>query len=274
MAAVCLPAHAADAPDSKDSKQQQPQVPTKQPTNIEEEYYVPIRSVLGESPKLPLSNGKIMNQLGEFEIVNEGRGDATGDLKYSTPSFTASFLATVNAVSGTTAEGDALIADGPYGMWSLDAEQRFFWMPTDENNKARVTIEGRADFPKSVTIRGKWGGASPAVATLGRIGTRGAMPRSFPIDIKAPEVCSYTWTSPDSGCNNVFTGKFTSTVPFAIKTNIGGFAYASLYQDSLPFNKYAEVTCVIDPESAKVEPCPAARKAEEGAREGQMQGDV
>lgn len=35
----------------------------------------------------------------------------------------ASFLATVNAVSGTTAEGDALIADGPYGMWSLDAEQ-------------------------------------------------------------------------------------------------------------------------------------------------------
>jgi hypothetical protein len=87
LAAVCLPAHAADAPDSKDSKQQQPQVLTKQPTNIEEEYYVPIRSVLGESPKLPLSTGKIMNQLGEFEIVNEGRGDATGDLKYSTPSF-------------------------------------------------------------------------------------------------------------------------------------------------------------------------------------------
>jgi hypothetical protein len=29
----------------------------------------------------------------------------------------------VNAVSGTTADGDALVADGPYGMWSLDAEQ-------------------------------------------------------------------------------------------------------------------------------------------------------
>lgn len=111
------------------------------------------------------------------------------------------------------------------------------------------------------------------MATLGRIGTRGAMPRSFPINIKAPEICSYTWTSPDSGCNNVFTGKFTSTVPFAIKTNIGGFAYASLYQDSMPFNKYAEVTCEIDPASAKVEPCPA-RKPADAAREGQEQGDV
>jgi hypothetical protein len=35
----------------------------------------------------------------------------------------ASYLVTVNAVSGTTAENDALIADGSYGMWSLDAEQ-------------------------------------------------------------------------------------------------------------------------------------------------------
>lgn len=87
LAAGCMHADAADAPDSKDSKQQ-PQVLAKQPKNIEEEYYnVPIRSVLGEGAKQPLSTGKIMNQLGEFEIVNEGRGDATGDLKYSTPQF-------------------------------------------------------------------------------------------------------------------------------------------------------------------------------------------
>lgn len=107
------------------------------------------------------------------------------------------------------------------------------------------------------------GGASPAVATLGRIGTRGAMPRSFPINIKSPEACAYTWTSPDSGCNNVFIGKLTTEPSFAIKTNIGGFAYSSLYQDALAFNKYAEVTCVIDPESAKIEPCPAIREREE-----------
>lgn len=35
----------------------------------------------------------------------------------------ASYVVYVNAVSGTTPEGDALLADGPYGMWSLDAEQ-------------------------------------------------------------------------------------------------------------------------------------------------------
>lgn len=135
----------------------------------------------------------------------------------------AALAVTVNAVSGTNKEGDALVADGPYGMWSLDAEQvtltcagqlsysdgaakptcmdsntqgyiqymalrmlcklmaliavvlfvfadtavgvsldvqRFFWMPV-ENNKPRVTIVGRADFPKEVTVRGKWvrGGA-------------------------------------------------------------------------------------------------------------------
>lgn len=99
------------------------------------------------------------------------------------------------------------------------------------------------------------GGASPLVATLGRIGTRGSMPRSFPVNIPAPQVCSYTWTTPDSGCNNVFLGKFSSEPSFEIRTNIGGFAYASLYQDSLMFNKYAEITCVIDPKSAKVEPC-------------------
>lgn len=86
------------------------------------------------------------------------------------------------------------------------------------------------------------------------------MPRSFPIEVKAPQACSYTWTTPDSGCNNVFTGKLMSEPSLGIKTNIGGFAYASLYQDSLPFNKYAEVTCIIDPESAKVEPCNASVK--------------
>lgn len=87
LAACCMHAEAADAPDSKDSKQQ-PQVLAKQPKNIEEDYYnLPIRSVLGESAKQPLSTGKIMNQLGEFEIVNEGRGDATGDLSYATPEF-------------------------------------------------------------------------------------------------------------------------------------------------------------------------------------------
>lgn len=59
----------------------------KQPTNIEEEYYLPIRSVLGEGPHQPLSQGKIMNQLGEFEIVNEIRPDATGDLELTTPQF-------------------------------------------------------------------------------------------------------------------------------------------------------------------------------------------
>ena len=35
----------------------------------------------------------------------------------------ASLAVTINAISGTTPEGDALVADGPYGMWSLDAEQ-------------------------------------------------------------------------------------------------------------------------------------------------------
>jgi len=234
------------------------------PTNIEEEYYtVPVRSVLGEGPHQPLSTGKILNQVGEFEIVNEGPAEATGNINATTPLFTASYVVTVNAVSGTSPNGEALVADGPYGMWSLDAEQRFFWMPSEDASKPRVTIEGRADFPKSITIRGKWGGASPAVATLGRIGTRGAMPRSFPINIKSPEACAYTWTSPDSGCNNVFIGKLTTEPSFAIKTNIGGFAYSSLYQDALAFNKYAEVTCVIDPESAKIEPCPAIRERRE-----------
>lgn len=209
-----MPASAADAP----APSKQPQVLLKQPTNIEEEYTnLPIRSVLGDSPSQPLSNGKMLVQSGEFEIANEGRGDATGDLAYSTPLFSeyhtgskssrpgqlwqgaaavpcgtvtvesnywscmtetsaagmskvckhpctsldsgqnsdfaysqalsahhsmlttivallcvlwcvpllaaASYLAVVNAVSGTTPEGDGLVADGPYGMWSLDAEQ-------------------------------------------------------------------------------------------------------------------------------------------------------
>lgn len=105
------------------------------------------------------------------------------------------------------------------------------------------------------------GGSSPAVATLGRIATRGAMPRNFALNLKAPETCTYTWTTPDSGCNNVFSGTLVSEPSMAIRTNIGGFAYASLYQDSMAFNKYAEVTCIIDPESAKVEPC-ATPKAE------------
>jgi hypothetical protein len=35
----------------------------------------------------------------------------------------ASYLVTLNAVSGTTAQNDALVADGSYGIWSLDAEQ-------------------------------------------------------------------------------------------------------------------------------------------------------
>ena len=33
--------------------------------------------------------------------------------------------------------------------------QRFFWTPV-ESNKPRVTIVGRADFPREITIRGKW----------------------------------------------------------------------------------------------------------------------
>jgi hypothetical protein len=117
------------------------------------------------------------------------------------------------------------------------------------------------------------GGSSPAVATLGRIGTRGAMPRSFPINVRAPVACTYTWTSPDSGCNAVFTGKFSSTPSFAIKTNIGGFAYAGLYQDSLSFNKYAEVTCIIDPESAKVQPC-KDRKEQRREVKSEVRGDA
>lgn len=104
LAAGCMHADAADAPDSK----QQPQVLAKQPKNIEEEYYnVPIRSVLGEGPKQPLSTGKIMNQLGEFEIVNEGRGDATGDLKYSTPSFSEYPAPKTRADSQWTGHGDS-----------------------------------------------------------------------------------------------------------------------------------------------------------------------
>jgi hypothetical protein len=35
----------------------------------------------------------------------------------------ASYVVTVNAVSGISPNGEALVADGPYGMWSLDAEQ-------------------------------------------------------------------------------------------------------------------------------------------------------
>jgi hypothetical protein len=35
----------------------------------------------------------------------------------------ASYVVTVNAVSGISPNGEALLADGPYGMWSLDAEQ-------------------------------------------------------------------------------------------------------------------------------------------------------
>jgi hypothetical protein len=58
------------------------------PTNIEEEYYtVPVRSVLGDGPHQPLSTGKILNQVGEFEIVNEGPAEATGNINATTPLF-------------------------------------------------------------------------------------------------------------------------------------------------------------------------------------------
>lgn len=39
------------------------------------------------------------------------------------PPAAASYVVTVNAVSGVTPDGGALAVDGPYGMWSLDAEQ-------------------------------------------------------------------------------------------------------------------------------------------------------
>jgi hypothetical protein len=38
---------------------------------------------------------------------------------------------------------------------TVAAAQRFFWMPAGDD-KAGVTIEGRADFPKSVIIKGKF----------------------------------------------------------------------------------------------------------------------
>lgn len=61
---------------------------TKEPKNIEEEYFNPsIRSVLGEGPHQPLSTGKVLAQVGDFDIVNEGPGDATGDIKAMTPQF-------------------------------------------------------------------------------------------------------------------------------------------------------------------------------------------
>jgi hypothetical protein len=60
----------------------------KDPKNIEEEYFNPsIRSVLGEGAHQPLSTGKVLTQIGEFEIVNEGAPDATGDIKAATPQF-------------------------------------------------------------------------------------------------------------------------------------------------------------------------------------------
>lgn len=60
----------------------------KDPKNIEEENFNPsIRSVLGEGAHQPLSTGKVLTQIGEFEIVNEGAPDATGDIKAATPQF-------------------------------------------------------------------------------------------------------------------------------------------------------------------------------------------
>lgn len=86
LAACCAQVvSAADAQPPADSKAAGLK---PEPKNIEEEYYtVPVRSVLGEGPHQPLSTGKILNQLGEFEIVNEGPGDATGDINATTPLF-------------------------------------------------------------------------------------------------------------------------------------------------------------------------------------------
>lgn len=51
---------------------------------------MPIRSVLVDRPGVapqPLSKGTILNQLGEFEIVYEGPGSATGNLNLTSPFF-------------------------------------------------------------------------------------------------------------------------------------------------------------------------------------------
>lgn len=97
LAACCLQVvSAADeapktgAADSSTTttKPQQPAAANLHPKNIEEEYYnVPVRSVLGEGPHETPSTGKALNQLGEFDIVYEGPGDATGDLNLTTPLF-------------------------------------------------------------------------------------------------------------------------------------------------------------------------------------------
>lgn len=92
----CLPASccqavlllAAQVVSAADAQPPKAAAAKPEPKNIEEEYYtVPVRSVLGEGPHQPLSTGKILNQLGEFEIVNEGPGDATGDINATTPLF-------------------------------------------------------------------------------------------------------------------------------------------------------------------------------------------
>lgn len=133
----------------------------------------------------------------------------------------ASIVASLFAVSGQDPATENLAVDGPYGIWSIDAEQvrrrngrqpcitqslstscsrctvkdklscmlvclpqdcstseprvtrpaplccvclthllpaivqRFFWSPV-KNGKPRVTIEGTAEAPKSITIRGRW----------------------------------------------------------------------------------------------------------------------
>jgi hypothetical protein len=85
LAAACLHSASADTPSAAASAL------SKEPKNIEEEYFNPsIRSVLGEGAHQPLSTGKVLTQLGEFEIVNEGPGDATGDIKAATPEFSES----------------------------------------------------------------------------------------------------------------------------------------------------------------------------------------
>jgi len=90
LVAFCC--HTATAADSKspvpNTKPAQQLSSVKEPRNIEEEYYnVPVHSVLGEKPAVPLSNGKIINSLSEFDIVYEGPATHTGDLNLTTPLF-------------------------------------------------------------------------------------------------------------------------------------------------------------------------------------------
>jgi hypothetical protein len=90
------------------------------------------------------------------------------------------------------------------------------------------------------------GGASTSVASIGRIGTRGVVPRDMALRIAAPKTCSYTWTDTKSFCHVIYTGNLTATTALDIDTTLGGFLEASLWQDAFPWMAYSEVTCTLD----------------------------